>query len=515
MIKELKEVIEISKELQKKEFIIGFEMQKDLDPLIDKSVKRILATCTELLISNREMNKMSKWHDIQQQNLLPKSELIWFVEEQRPSAASSFISKYCEMSSSYYASCAKGFFENLKREEKKIKFEHVQPVLIGDPIEGDDIKSRRRSSLASLFTRSHNEPAKMSSSSSSSGEETSESRKFIDIPFDAANLLIELLKRESSFFKEFFGSTAYVRRKTVLMKIFSKSFSIIKTNLKDKICENLDAIETLKMMSELTNLEVQVISFTEFASTPTQWLNEIQGCLFEDFKRLIKKQIESLKNYSELKISLTSGELRHHFVVKRFSNFMKRSLEILKTFQRPWDILQVELKKLEHSFYGWMMKVSGYLKDNREALVFQINNFDLVMETCSPVAGIDFMTSLKFKFDHLIDKFIKYEQERYFYDLVVIIKSTKSSDAQSQAQIQSQISDINSKLLSSIKAVAESFKSSTFIDFSSLKVSEIALKKFEEEAIALYKQYSEIQGEKDNVEMETVENILKEMLVTE
>lgn len=503
-------------------------MQKELDPLIDKTVKRILSNCTDLLISNREMNKMVKWHDIQQQNLLPKFELIGFVEEIRPAASSTFIGKYCEMSSSYYSSCAKGFFESLKRKEKSFKIKkRSQPVvLIGDPIEGDDIKSRRRSSFSSFFT-SKSMPKndfKSPSSSTSSGslESLNDDQQLgesFGVPFEAANLLIELLKRESCFFKQFFGSS-YVRRKSVLTKIFSKCFTIIKTNLKEIIHENFDALELLKMMSEVTNLEVQVVSLSDL-SAPTQWLNEIQNCLFEDFKRLLRRQSESLSNYSELKTSLSSSELRHHFVVKRFANFMKSSLEILKTFQRSWEIIQVELKKLEHYFYNWITKICGYLKDRREAILFQINNFDLVIETCSSVAGVDFMASLEFKFDPCVDKFIKLELEKYFYDLITVTSSSSSTSTQTSTSTNQMIdhstfSSINSKIIESIKAILESFKSSTFTDFSNFSVSELMRQKFGDETVKLYKKYLEvcdekfdkIEGDFDVVELELIEKIV-------
>ena len=69
------------------------------------------------------------------------------------------------------------------------------------------------------------------------------------------------------------------------------------------------------MMSEVTQLEVQVVSMSDLSS-PTQWLNEIQNCLFEDFKRLLKKHLESLSNYPELKLPFLLVNLGHHFVVK-------------------------------------------------------------------------------------------------------------------------------------------------------------------------------------------------------
>lgn len=494
-------------------------MQKDLDPLIDKSVKKILSSCTELLVNNRDMVKMTNWHDIQQQNLIPKSDLIVFVEENRASAGSNFIGKYFDLSSTYYAACSKKFFIQIESQKRK---KLISPVLIGDPIEGDDSQSkfRRRSStinLNSLFfstsikspiveneelpsqshsqsnsqfhSQSHSQSHSQCQSQSKS-QFTNVTEEFSDIPFEAANLLIELLKRESSFFKEFFGF-AYVRRKNILTKIFSKCFSIIKNNLKEIIYENNNCNTSLKMMSEMTNLELKVVSFSDL-STPTQWLNEIQSLIYENFKRLLKKQIESLSNYPELKIQLSSGEIRHHYVVKRFAIFMKTNLKILQTFQRPWDIIQVDLKKLENEFYNWMIKISSYLKDKRESLLFQINNLDLIIETCSSVAGADFLASLHFKFDSFVDKFIKLEQEKYFSDLFIVIRTETDDETvieDDNVKSSTVISKINSTIPDTFKAVAEAFKFSTFTDFSSLEVSQKIRERFAGETLELYTKY--------------------------
>ena len=461
-------------------------MQKDLDPLIDKSVKKILSSCTELLVNNRDMIKMTDWHDIQQQNLIPKSDLIMFVEENRATAGSNFIGKYLDLSSTYYATCSKNFFIQIESQKRK---KLISPVLIGDPIEGDDSQSkfRRRSSAINLnglfFSTSIQSPnEELSTQSKSKSQLPNITEEFSDIPYEAANLLIELLKSESSFFKEFFGF-AYVRRKNILTKIFSKCFSIIKNNLKEIIHENNNCNTSLKMMSEMTNLELKVVSFSDL-SAPTQWLNEIQSLIYENFKRLLKKQIESLSNYPELKIQLSSGEIRHHYVVKRFAIFMKTNLNILQTFQRPWDIIQVDLKKLENEFYNWMIKISGYLKDKRESLLFQINNFDLIIETCSSVAGADFLASLHFKFDSSVDKLIKLEQEKYFSDLFIVIRTDDETAIETTI-----ISKINSTIPDTFKAVAEAFKISTFTDFSNLEVSQKIRERFAGETLKLYTKY--------------------------
>lgn len=468
-------------------------MQKELDPIIDKAVKRILSHCTNLLINGNGNEKVfiTKLHEIQQMNLLPHAELIEFVEENRPTAASIFIGKYCELSSSYYASCAKGFFEDLKQNNKQILKKKNRPksVLIGDPVEGDDLKIRRRSSFTSLFTIGKNRENGSVPSSPIEEDFEGSMNQFIDIPYNAASLLIELLRRESAFFKDFFGSS-YMRRKTALNKIFLKCFGIIKTNLKEIIHENSSCLDSIKMMAEVTNLEVQVVSISDLSS-PTQWLNEIQNCIFEDFKRLLKKHLESLSNYPELKTTLSSGELRHHFVVKRFANFMKNSLEILKTFQRPWEIVHVELKKLERSFYNWIMKVSNYIKDRRESSIFQINNFDLVIETCSSVAGADFMASLHYKFDALLDKFINLELEKYFYNLLLLLKNQDDEGINIAT-----CSEINLKTNEALKTIVDTFNSSTFTDFANFSVSELVRQKFAKETLEIYSKYLEIYDEK-------------------
>ena len=136
------------------------------------------------------------------------------LKKNRPTAASNFISKYCELSSSYYASCAKGFFEDLRQNSKHIlkKNKLNRPALIGDPIEGDDLKVRRRSSFTSFFisAKARNngtssdlvQNGSVPSSPINSNEDSNGIiNEFCDIPYNAASLLIELLRRESTFSK--------------------------------------------------------------------------------------------------------------------------------------------------------------------------------------------------------------------------------------------------------------------------------------------------------------------------
>jgi hypothetical protein len=503
MIRKLKYLIEVSKEFQRKEFIIGYEMGKELDPIIDKSVKRILHSCSELLVNQKDLNKMANWHDIQQQNLLPKSELLTFVEENRPAAASSFIAKYCDLSSSYYASCAKGFFVQIEGEHR------VKPpqmtVLIGE-VTGNGSGRRASSSFGSIFGSSTRKSSTNSVSSDSCNE-----NQHSDIPFEAISLLIELVKREGNFLKEFFGP----RRLSLLPKIFSKCHGIIKSGLKGIISENGDPFESLKMIGQLTSLEVKIMSISEF---PTIWINEIQNILFENFKKLLRKQIVSLDNYPELKTTLSSSELLNHFVVKRFSNFMKNCLLILKNdFSRPFSSCDIELKRLENAFFNWIGKICNYIKDKRESIVFQLNNLDFVMESCRSIAGVDFLTSLKYRTDGLLKKFIKMEQEKYFSDLFLVLSSESDVDIDF-----SKLSKINSHIPNTIKAVSEAFNHSSFVEFSSLSVSETVRRRFAEETIALYGKYFEfydlhqkskdVEGEEivDPLKPEDVERILFE-----
>lgn len=59
----------------------------------------------------------------------------------------------------------------------------------------------------------------------------------------------------------------------------------------------------------------------------------------------------------------------------------------------------------------------------------------------------------------------------------------------------------------------ESFNSSTFTDFSNLKVSELIRQKFAEETISLYKKYLKICNEQEieikPISLEEIENILE------
>lgn len=254
--------------------------------------------------------------------------------------------------------------------------------------------------------------------------------------------------------------------------------------------ENGSCNVSLQMMAALTELELDAMAITDL-SIPTQWINELQGVVYDNFKRLIKKQTESLASYPELKTSLTSSELHHHYVVRRFAVFMQNCLNTLKSFHRPWEIIHVELKKVEHVFYALMAKLSGYIRDRREGLIFQINNYDMVMMICGSVAGADFLASLSFKYETLTARLVRHEQETYLADLLLITES--DSDA-IRTKIPDQsvfVSTLNDRVSATMEAVAVALCDATIRDFSNIAVVEYVRAKFIEAVRELYEKYLE------------------------
>lgn len=231
----------------------------------------------------------------------------------------------------------------------------------------------------------------------------------------------------------------------------------------------------LKLMAELNVLEVEAVDAFDIP-TPSQWLSEIQTLVFEDFKRQLRKQIESLQVFPELKTTLTSSELHHHYVSKRFALLMLSCLQTLASFQRPWDLVLVELKKLEQAFFDWATKVATYLRDREEAFVFLVNNYDLVARICGPLAGADFAASLKFKFEAQIDRLVQVHLEKFLPEL-------KARTLNHQ---------ICSQMAMKLKTAAMTLKELSFTLFSNVEVGQQYREHISQEAVKQYTHFIDI-----------------------
>lgn len=195
-------------ELQEREFLVGFEMSRELNVPIDKAVKKIASQCSELLNTKKDH---VEWLETLQQEILTKAELIRFADEYRPAALNVFFSKYSELANSFYYSCIKGFFNEAKSGSAT-----PAPIgLIGEPLDvnGNPISgiSRRLSALG-LFSQPGTTNSPPNSPSSQS------------VPFEFGRLMLKLFAAEVKFYKSLLEA-ASVRRRQYLLKSFAKSFT--------------------------------------------------------------------------------------------------------------------------------------------------------------------------------------------------------------------------------------------------------------------------------------------------
>lgn len=232
------------------------------------------------------------------------------------------------------------------------------------------------------------------------------------------------------------------------------------------------------MMSELSVLEAEASEGFEIP-TPSQWLSELQSVLFDVFKRQLRKQIDSLNSFPELKTTLTSSELHHHYVSKRFAQLLLSCLQALASFQRPLDLALVELKKLEQAYFAWAGKVATYVRDRKESTIFLLNNIDLVSRTCNSLAGADLNASLKFKFDSQMTRLVQLELETSFADLLSILSGSNPAA----------INQINADLSRNLKLRIDRVKSQSFLYFSNVEVGHQFRKQFCQAAFDLYSKY--------------------------
>lgn len=468
-VQQLQKILRYCSSIKDKEFVVGFELQRNLDPLVDLAAKRIVSKCTEILQLHSDSATKMDWHQLQLLNLLPLSQFFVFVEEFRPSQAASFAGKYTEISSAQYYLVTKEYVNSphsgLSSAASKIKSKPQS--LIGEVSDAGD----------GIFKIGL--PLLKRSSAEAVAVDTAQEL----VPFEAFKHLIGFMRKEEIFFKNFFGPS-YQRRKANLPKILTKSALYLKTHLKDFVRNQASsALVSLKMLTLTSVLELEMSAATDLPA-PLQWINEMQEIILDEFKRSIRKQCDSLASFGNLKISLTSSELHHHQVCRRFAAFMQQSLTLVQTFHRPWEAVRIELKKLELAFFTWMLKVVAYLRDSDEALVFQINNYRLVLDQCADVAGMDLTASLKFKCDSAIEKFTARAVEHYLGNLQKLLQKHELTLVDACA--------VNSSIAESVKAIAQRFNQRSFQDFSNISVAESVRAEFKRKISALYQQYYDV-----------------------
>ena len=189
-------------------------MTKELDPSVDKAVKRIVNKCSELLQTRRDQ---AEWLDLLHEDIVSQSKFIRFVEEARPAALNAFFTKYSETASIFYYSCIKGYFSQLPVTVPK-----TAPLLIGTALNenGQPIGSlTRRLSNFSLF-----------SASTGKADSQPASPKSQSVPVEFCRLLLRLFSDELEFYKILLEN-GYVKRKAYLTKALSKSFAYGKVQL--------------------------------------------------------------------------------------------------------------------------------------------------------------------------------------------------------------------------------------------------------------------------------------------
>ncbi len=208
LLDQISKLLSIAKDFQDRGFFVGTEMTKELDPSVDKAVKRIVNKCSELLQPTKEQ---VEWLDLLHEDIIVQSKFINFVEEARPAALNAFFTKYADTASAFYYSCVKGYFSQLPVITSK-----PTPILIGTALNenGQPLGGlTRRLSNFSLF-----------SSNSKTDNLLPTSPKSQPVPVEFCRLLLRLFSDELHFYKMLLEN-GHVKRKSFLTKAFAKSFA--------------------------------------------------------------------------------------------------------------------------------------------------------------------------------------------------------------------------------------------------------------------------------------------------
>lgn len=190
-------------------------MAKDLDPPVDKAVRKIVSKCSELLTIRKDN---ADWLDILHEDILDKSKFIRFAEEARPTALNIFFSKYADLAGSFYYANVKGYFSQMRLAPHRPR----DVILIGTAVDENGLPlggiTRKLSNLSIFSTTT------TPTTTTPRPEPQPDSPTIRPVPVDFSRLLLQLFAEEFRFFKTLLES-GHVKRKSSLIKAFSKPFA--------------------------------------------------------------------------------------------------------------------------------------------------------------------------------------------------------------------------------------------------------------------------------------------------
>ncbi|CAD5228228.1 unnamed protein product [Bursaphelenchus okinawaensis] len=186
--------------------------------------------------------------------------------------------------------------------------------------------------------------------------------------------LVDHCSHEFLFLCDFFmveGQSAV----DLFSEVMERSIVQLQKSLEEKINANYDAISLFLCICLCTKYselmaERSVISIDNYLKTMAQ-------LLWTRFEHVMGLHTDSLRSLDAKKMSTDN---KPHYVVRRYAEFLSAFLVCINLSGKKMDErLQNILTKQEQELEGFLYRYSQQMKRKKDRLVFQINNYDVIL----------------------------------------------------------------------------------------------------------------------------------------
>ncbi len=153
------------------------------------------------------------------------------------------------------------------------------------------------------------------------------------------------------------------------------------------------------------------------------------------------------------------------------------------------NIHPLTIDKLYSAFLNWITKLSSFIRNKRETIIFQINNFFLLKSIYLTEISKDFLKIIDEKLEFLISKFVESELNHNFSDLIALIDSSAGMNFEKKLQ---SIQNLTNTIKTSIKKVVKNNSSTFYQEFSSIDCAQMVFQNFQSKFIKIYSKYLEM-----------------------
>ena len=170
---------------------------------------------------------------------------------------------------------------------------------------------------------------------------------------------------------EYLFDIAFFGKEEVFHNVFTKATEVIVSMLGDYLSSSWDCIGIL-LCARISHMQQEIMARRSVPALEN-FLNCVRLMLWPRFAMVLNKHLESLAELDPR----TLAALDEHalYITRRFAEFVAAIIEV----NHGYKDLSLQLQRMTRSMEGFLLRASQALPDPSLAVVFLINNYDLIL----------------------------------------------------------------------------------------------------------------------------------------